>query len=117
MGKMRYLFAVIALSMLVSYLVIAQAPPNRHPMGFFITSVGLGHGGNLGGLAGADAHCQRLAPRLQVGGDLDLDLRDVRPDRRDHPVEAVRQILALCSQDPHQVPFGLEGINMENKWS
>jgi len=30
-------------------------------MGFFITSVGKGDGANLGGLAGADAHCQELA--------------------------------------------------------
>jgi hypothetical protein len=36
-----------------------QAPPQ--PMGFFITSVGSGDGGNLGGLAGADKHCQDLA--------------------------------------------------------
>ena len=28
---------------------------------FFVTSVGLGRGGDLGGLAGADAHCQALA--------------------------------------------------------
>lgn len=28
---------------------------------FFVTSRGLGHGGDLGGLAGADAHCQALA--------------------------------------------------------
>ena len=31
------------------------------PMSFFVTSVGLGKGGDLGGLAGADAHCQELA--------------------------------------------------------
>ena len=31
------------------------------PIGFFITSSNPGKGGNLGGLAGADAHCQRLA--------------------------------------------------------
>src|SRR5205823_2340453 len=37
----------------------AQAP--RQPMSFFVTSVGLGKGGDLGGLAGADAHCQQLA--------------------------------------------------------
>ena len=30
-------------------------------MTFFVTSVGRGFGANLGGLAGADAHCQRLA--------------------------------------------------------
>ena len=31
------------------------------PMSFFITSVGKGDGANLGGLAGADAHCAALA--------------------------------------------------------
>jgi hypothetical protein len=31
------------------------------PMTFFVTSVGLGKGADLGGLAGADAHCQKLA--------------------------------------------------------
>jgi hypothetical protein len=31
------------------------------PMSFFVTSVGLGKGADLGGLAGADAHCQMLA--------------------------------------------------------
>ena len=36
-----------------------QAP--AQPMSFFVTSVGKGDGGNLGGLAGADAHCQTLA--------------------------------------------------------
>ena len=30
-------------------------------MSFFVTSVGLGAGGKLGGLAGADAHCRSLA--------------------------------------------------------
>lgn len=31
------------------------------PMGFFVTSAGPGNGADLGGLAGADAHCQKLA--------------------------------------------------------
>jgi hypothetical protein len=30
-------------------------------MSFFVTSVPAGDGGNIGGLAGADAHCQKLA--------------------------------------------------------
>jgi len=30
-------------------------------MSFFVTSVGMGKGGDLGGLAGADAHCRALA--------------------------------------------------------
>ena len=36
-------------------------------MGFFITSVGLGDGANLGGLAGADRHCQTLAQAVGAG--------------------------------------------------
>jgi len=35
--------------------------PLSPKMSMFITSVGLGDGGNLGGVAGSDAHCQRLA--------------------------------------------------------
>jgi hypothetical protein len=35
-------------------------------MTFFITSTGLGDGANLGGLAGADAHCARLAQAAGV---------------------------------------------------
>ncbi len=37
-------------------------------MGFFVTSTGSGQGGNLGGLAGADAHCQKLASAVGAGG-------------------------------------------------
>jgi len=36
-------------------------------MTFFITSAGSGDGANLGGLAGADAHCQRLAAAAGAG--------------------------------------------------
>src|SRR5262249_5244820 len=38
---------------------ILQAQQNN--MSFFVTSAGPGKGGDLGGLAGADAHCQALA--------------------------------------------------------
>jgi len=38
----------------------AQPAGPQQPMSFFVTSVGKGDGGNLGGLAGADAHCQTL---------------------------------------------------------
>ena len=41
------------------------APPP--PMSFFVTSVGLGDGANLGGLAGADKHCQALAQAVGAG--------------------------------------------------
>ena len=36
-------------------------------MTFFLTSVGSGNGADLGGLAGADAHCQSLAAAVGAG--------------------------------------------------
>ena len=42
-----------------------QTPPP--PMTFFITSVGSGNGGNLGGLVGADKQCQSLAAAVGAG--------------------------------------------------
>ena len=36
-------------------------------MSFFVTSEGPGKGGDLGGLAGADAHCQKLAAAVGAG--------------------------------------------------
>jgi len=51
--------AVVAGSMLAAQQPGAKPPAN--PMGFFVTSVGVGDGANLGGLQGADAHCQKLA--------------------------------------------------------
>ena len=76
-----YTPAVILCSlMLASSLMQAQntfntqgiAPPRGTPVGpdhmtFFVTSVGIGKGGDLGGLAGADAHCQRLATAVGAG--------------------------------------------------
>jgi hypothetical protein len=46
----------------VGVLVVALAAcSSKHKMSFFVTSVPAGDGGNLGGLAGADAHCKKLA--------------------------------------------------------
>ena len=45
--------------------------PDRIPsslMTFFVTSEPIGDGGNLGGLAGADAHSQKLAMAVGAGG-------------------------------------------------
>jgi hypothetical protein len=41
--------------------------PSTGPMSFFVTSVGSGKGADLGGLAGADAHCQKLAAAAGAG--------------------------------------------------
>jgi len=51
-----------------SVQVLAQQNQEQEPMGFFITSVGPGNGADLGGLEGADAHCQSLAEAVGAGG-------------------------------------------------
>jgi hypothetical protein len=48
--------------------VSGAAREQQSPMTFFITSVGAGKGADLGGLKGADAHCQRLAAAAGAGG-------------------------------------------------
>ena len=55
------------LMMAVSVQVMAQQNQEPEPMGFFITSVGPGNGADLGGLEGADAHCQSLAEAVGAG--------------------------------------------------
>ena len=47
-------------------VALAQAPASN--MSFFVSSTNPGKGGNLGGLAGADAHCQSLAQAVGAGG-------------------------------------------------
>ena len=51
------MYAVAAVMAAAPGLAAAQ----DNPMTFFLTSAGPGNGGDLGGLAGADAHCQMLA--------------------------------------------------------
>jgi hypothetical protein len=58
-----FVFAAAAVLALQSG-VLAQ---NKTNISFFITSVGSGNGANLGGLAGADAHCQKLAAAVGAG--------------------------------------------------
>jgi hypothetical protein len=45
----------------------AQSPAGEERMSFFITSVGPGKGADLGGLEGADQHCQSLAKAAGAG--------------------------------------------------
>lgn len=56
----------------VALLVVAAAQPAQAQSantGFFITSTGIGNGGNLGGLAGADNYCQQLAQAAGAGAN------------------------------------------------
>jgi hypothetical protein len=45
----------------------ASAQDDPQPMTFFITSAGPGNGADLGGLEGADRHCQSLAASVDAG--------------------------------------------------
>lgn len=45
----------------------AQRGADRPAMSFFVTSVGTGNGANLGGIQGADQHCQSLAEAVGAG--------------------------------------------------
>lgn len=61
-------FRNAALAALTAGLLAACAStPSSGPMSFFVTSAGPGKGADLGGLAGADAHCQKLASAAGAG--------------------------------------------------
>src|SRR5436853_347456 len=47
---------------------IGMAKAQQTPMPFFVTRGGPGKGGDLGGLEGADRHCQTLAQAAGAGG-------------------------------------------------
>lgn len=62
------LISLFFLATVVTSKASAQpSAPEPLPMGFFVTSVGLGNGADLGGLEGADAHCQTLAEAVNAG--------------------------------------------------
>ena len=54
-------FKYIAIATATLALTACASFEGTGPMGFFVTSAGSGKGADLGGLAGADAHCQKLA--------------------------------------------------------
>jgi hypothetical protein len=66
----RFLLAGAATALtFATFTFIAQESiaQDDFSMGFFITSSGPGNGADLGGLAGADAHCQTLAAAVGSG--------------------------------------------------
>jgi hypothetical protein len=68
-GMTKAKSALVITSVLLAAIgVTALARAQQNTMSFFITSVGLGKGGNLGGLEGADRHCQSLAQAAGAGG-------------------------------------------------
>ena len=68
MTRPRIIAAALVLSITGLATAVAQQDPSYSSlMTFFVTSEPIGDGGNLGGLAGADAYCQRLAANVGAG--------------------------------------------------
>jgi len=67
---MRFIRGNMGALILLASASLAQQPQGKNPpppMTFFVTSVGMGKGADLGGLAGADRHCQMLAAAVGAG--------------------------------------------------
>ena len=62
----RKLILAGAVALAVGGIVGCATTPENN-MTFFVTSVGSGKGADLGGLQGADAHCQKLADSVGAG--------------------------------------------------
>ncbi|PLY14605.1 MAG: hypothetical protein C0631_10130 [Sedimenticola sp.] len=62
--KNRVITVVFGISALMASAIIHA---EDRPMGFFVTSSGMGKGADLGGLEGADAHCKKLATAAGAG--------------------------------------------------
>lgn len=61
-------FAIAGCSALALVSCADMMGSSSGPVSFFITSAGSGNGADLGGLAGADKHCQSLAQSAGAGG-------------------------------------------------
>lgn len=66
-GSILSVFAIVVSCLAVGHAQPVQPTGQKAPMGFFVTSRGLGNGADLGGLAGADRHCQALAAAAGSG--------------------------------------------------
>lgn len=58
---------LLAAAAILPLALSAGAQAQQATMSFFVTSAGLGKGGDLGGIAGADAQCQKLAQAAGAG--------------------------------------------------
>lgn len=64
---MRQRYKLTLPAAVAALTLLAASAHAQSELSFFITSVGLGKGADLGGLAGADKHCQALAAAAGAG--------------------------------------------------
>ena len=65
--RQKYLYSALAVAALLAACASGGGSSKDNPMGFFVTSTNMGKGADLGGLEGADKHCQKLAASVGAG--------------------------------------------------
>jgi hypothetical protein len=66
--QLRIRRAFLLLPVAVLGVSLSTPAVSQNAMSFFLTSANPGQGADLGGLAGADAHCEKLAAAVNAGG-------------------------------------------------
>src|SRR5258707_13609751 len=67
MATFTRLFTCFATAAAFALVAVQPARAQSADTSFFLTSTGIGNGGNLGGLPGADNYCQTLAQAAGAG--------------------------------------------------
>lgn len=89
---------VLSLAAVAALLAACATQTAKEPMSFFVSSAGSGKGADLGGLAGADALCQKLAAAAGAGG------------------KTWRAYLSLPGEFPSQAkPQGVASVNARDR--
>ena len=63
----KWISGVLGAAVFAAVASLGVSAQQANQMSFFITSAGPGNGANLGGIAGADKHCQALAAAAGAG--------------------------------------------------
>ncbi len=119
MHKLRILqLLVVTLSFAAT---AAWAQDDEQPaMGFFVTSTNIGNGADLGGIEGADAHCQSLAEAVGAGNRtwrayMSTTAEDARDRIGDGPWYNVKgDLIATDIEDLHE---GNDNVTVENSYT
>ena len=119
MHKLRILqLLVVTLSFAAT---AAWAQDDEQPaMGFFVTSTNIGNGADLGGIEGADAHCQSLAEAVGAGNRtwrayMSTTAEDARDRIGDGPWYNVKgDLIATDIEDLHE---GNDNDTVENSYT
>ena len=129
MTTIRRLALLSAAMALACGLAAAATAQQAADMTFFVTSVGSGKGADLGGLAGADAHCQQLAEAAGAGGKPGMTgtltlryrrgtpLGDLRVEGWIDRVDGIKTFAKAHIIGPDGVTVEAEGVMILPRWA